>query len=105
MKNWGEIKDDPRGPYKENSQIRFKTSILRTSLCGYSGRYIPVKRPITITKRRADATTRKGDERDKAVISKNCGSFTKYIKEKENVQVDDAHEIDIVMPMYNLNQI
>ena len=104
-KNWGEINDDSRGPYNENSQIKFKTSILRTSLWDYSSRYILVKRPITITGRGTDAAARKGDERDKAVIFKNCGPFTKYIREMKNTQGDDAHEIDIVMPMYNLNQI
>ena len=104
-KNWSEINDDLRGPYNENSQVKFKTSILRTSLWDYSGRYILVKRPITITRRGTDAAARKRDERDKAVIFKNCGPFTKYIREMKNTQVDDAHEIDTVMPMYDLNQI
>ena len=58
-KNWGEINYDLRGPYNENSQIKFKTSILRTSLWDYSGRYILVKRPITITGRGTDTTARK----------------------------------------------
>ena len=62
-KNWVDKNDDPRGPYNENSQIRFKTLILRTSLFDYSGRYILVKRPITITGRGTDAAVRKGDER------------------------------------------
>ena len=30
--NWVEINDDTRGTYKTNSQIRFKTSMLKSSL-------------------------------------------------------------------------
>ena len=34
-KNWFEINDNPRGTYNINSQIKFKTSILMSSLCDY----------------------------------------------------------------------
>ena len=36
------------------------------------------------------------------VIFKNCASFTNFIIRINNTQVDDAHDIDIVMPMYDL---
>ena len=42
-KNWVEINDDVRGIYSSNKQIRFKTSMLRSSLCDYSDAYIFVK--------------------------------------------------------------
>ena len=32
-KNWAEINDDVRGMYNTNSQIKFKTSMLKSSLC------------------------------------------------------------------------
>ena len=32
QKNWVEINDDVRGVYSPNKQIRFKTSMLRSSL-------------------------------------------------------------------------
>ena len=35
-----EINDESRGTYNTNSQIRFKTSMLRSSLCDYSDAYI-----------------------------------------------------------------
>ena len=35
-KNWIEINDDSHGMYNTNSQIKFKTSMLRSSLCDYS---------------------------------------------------------------------
>ena len=48
-KNWVEINDDSLGTYNTNSQIRFKTSILRTSLCDYSDVYVLVSGTKTIT--------------------------------------------------------
>ena len=47
-KNWVEINDQSRGMYNINSQIRFKTSMLRSSLCNYSDAYILVKGTITV---------------------------------------------------------
>ena len=42
-KNWAEINDDVRGVYSPNKQSRFKTSMLRSSLCDYSDAYILVQ--------------------------------------------------------------
>ena len=42
-KNWVEINDDIRGEYSPNKQIRFQTSMLRSSLCDYSDAYVLVK--------------------------------------------------------------
>ena len=38
-KFWVEINDDSRGTRNTNSQIKFKTSMLRSSLCDYSDAY------------------------------------------------------------------
>ena len=40
--------------------------------------------------------------RDKGVAFKNCAPFTNCISEINNTQGDNAKDIDIVMPMYNL---
>ena len=53
-KNWVEINDDVRGVYSPNKQIRFKTSMLRSSLCDYSDAYILVKGNITVNNIAAD---------------------------------------------------
>ena len=42
-RNWAEINNDIRGAYSLNKQIRFKTAMLRSSLCDYSDAYILVK--------------------------------------------------------------
>ena len=41
-KNWVEINDESRGRYNTNSQIKFKTAMLKSSLCDYSDAYIHV---------------------------------------------------------------
>ena len=42
-RNWIEINDESRGVYNVNSQIKFKTKMLKSSLCDYSDAYILVK--------------------------------------------------------------
>ena len=100
-KNWVEINDESRGIYNVNSKIKFKTTLLKSSLCDYSDAYIFVKGKITITGRGADAAARQADETYKGVVFKNCVPFTNCIVEINNTQVDNAKDIDIVMPMYN----
>ena len=64
-KNWVEINDDSRGAYNVNSQINFKTTMLKPSLSDYRDVYILVKGKITIIGRGADAAAIQADERDK----------------------------------------
>ena len=101
-RNWVEINDESRGAYNVNSKIKFKTTILKSSLCDYSDAYILVKGTIAINGRGADAAARQADERDKGVAFKNCAPFINCISEINNTQIDNAKDIDIVMPMYNL---
>ena len=42
-KNWVEINDESRGADNANNQIKFKTTMLKSSLCDYSDVYILVK--------------------------------------------------------------
>ena len=48
-KNLVEINDDARGTWNKDSQIKFKTSMLKSGLCSYSDAYILVKGSLTIT--------------------------------------------------------
>ena len=101
-KNWVEVNDESRGTYNVNSQIKFKITMLKSSLCDYSDAYILVKEKITITGEGADAAARQADERDKGVVFTNCAPFTICISEINNTQIDNCKDIDIIMPMYNL---
>ena len=61
-KNLIEINDQSRGVSNTNSDIRFKTTILKSSLWDYSDANILVKGRITITGAGADAAARQADE-------------------------------------------
>ena len=102
IKNWVEINDESRGTYNDDKQIRFKTTMLKSSLCEYSDAYIIVKGKITITGAGPNAAGRQADERDKGVAFKNCAPFTACKSNINNIEIDDCQDIDIIMPMYNL---
>ena len=100
-RDWIEINDDIRGAYSPNKQVRFKTAMLRSSLCDFSGAYILVKGNITVNNT-ADADADASNNNNKKVIFISCVSFTNCISKIINTQTDNAEYIDIVMPMYNL---
>ena len=102
IKNWVEINNESRGTYNVNSRIKFKTTMLKSSLCDYSDAYILIIGKITITGAGDDAAARQADERDKSVAFKTCAPFINCISEMNNTQVDNAKDLDIGMPTYNL---
>ena len=65
-RNWVEINDEARGTYSHNKQIKFKTSMLRSSLCDYSDGYILVRGNITVNNAAADVAP--ANNTDKKVI-------------------------------------
>ena len=99
-RNWVGINDELRGAYNVNSQIKFKTTMLKSSLCDYSDAYILVKGTITVNNTAAQGAA--ANYTNKKVIFKNCAPFTNCISEINNTQIDNAKDIDIVMPMHNL---
>ena len=99
-RNWVEINDEVRGTYFHNKQIKFKTSMLRSSLCDYSDAYILAKGNITVNNTAADSAA--ANNTNKKVIFKNCAPFTNCISKINNTQIDIAEYNDIIMPMYNL---
>ena len=98
-RNWVEINDESRGTYTSND-FKFKTTILRSNLCDYADAYI--KGTITITGVGNDDAAKRLDERNKGAIFKNCAPFPKCISRINNADIDNAKDIYIVMPMYNL---
>ena len=42
------------------------------------------------------------DERNKAIIFKNCAPFTDCISEIRNTRKDNSKDMDVVMPMNDL---
>ena len=94
-KVWVKIHDESRGTYNTNCQIKFKTTMLKSSLCDYSDVYIFVKGTIAVNNIAATGTD--ANNANKKVIFKNCAPFTNYISEINNTQVHDTKDIDIVM--------
>ena len=95
-----EINDESRGTYNVNSQTKFKTTMLKSSLCDYIDSYILAKGTISVNNTAADGAA--VNNTNKKVIFKNCAPFTNCISEINNTQIDNAKDIDIVMPMNNL---
>ena len=108
-RHWVEINDESRGDYNDddsnnnddnNNNIKFKTTMMRSSLYDYSDSYILVKGTIPVPNMTAAGAA--VNNTNKKVVFKNCVPFTSCIIEINNKQVDYAEDIDILMPMYNL---
>ena len=76
-------------------EIRIKTSMLRSDLCAFSDAYIVVKGVIPVT-------YPNNAKRHKAVTFKNNAPFINCISKIIGVKIDNAEDLDVVMPMYNL---
>ena len=89
--------------YNENKSIRFKTPMLRSSLCDYSDAYILVKGTIMITAPGDDnGANNIRDKRNRPVILKNNAPFVSCITRINGELIEDSDDLDIVMPMYNI---
>ena len=97
-KNWVETNDYVHGTCNTNTQIKFKTSMLKSSLCDYSDAYILMSGAITVPKTGAAGNP----NNRKIMMIKNCNPFTDCIGGIKYTQLDNAKDNDIVMPIYNL---
>ena len=93
--------------------------MLRLDLCDFSDAYIVVKGNITVTKKKftaddfsdptntdaiATATNNANNNAfgDKKLFFKNNAPFISCISKINGVKIDNAGDLDVVMPMYNL---
>ena len=86
--------------YNENKSIRFKTPMLRSDLCDYADAYILVNGTITVTAAAGANNIR--DKKNRKLILKNNSPFVSCITRINCELIEDADDLDIVMPMYNL---
>ena len=95
-RKWYVINDQNNTDYGDGDEngttIKFETKVIKSNLCDYSDAYILVTENITATG--GDANTR--------VAFKNCAPFSKCITQINDDYVDNADNLDIIMPMYNL---
>ena len=94
-KKWIKVYNQSEKNYNSNKEIRIKMSKLRSDLCHFSDACIVVKGNITVT----DPDNAK---RDKSVAFKNNAPFINCISKIKGVQIGNAEDLDVVMPMYNL---
>ena len=69
--------------------------MLRSDLCDFSDPYIAIKGKIIVT-------TPDNDAYDKKLAFKNNAPFVSCISKINNTLIDNAEDLDITMPMYNL---
>ena len=87
-RKWSIVNDRSNSNYGLENEIIYDTEVLKSTLCGFSDGYI-----LVITVIAAPATQ---------VSFKNCAPFTKCIPKIYGNTIDDAEDLDLVMPMYNL---
>ena len=94
-----EIFDQSNATYNKNKDIRFKTSQLRNDLCDFNDVYIVVTGKIT-------AANPDPDDNDilyeRELAFKNSAPFFNCTLKINTQLIEDAQDLDIVMPMYNL---
>ena len=93
---WTEVNDLLSSQYYVNKNIWFQTPMIRSDLCDYCDAYIVVKGRINITG--TDNTNR----RNKKLIFQKNAPFSSCITKINNSLVDNAGDLDFVVPMYNL---
>ena len=72
--------------------------MLRSNWYDYSNTYTLVKGTIAIAAQAGDNE----NNANKRLVFKNCASFTDWISEINNTQIDNGKHIDVIMQMYNL---
>ena len=121
-KRWVEVYDQSQENYNPNKEIRIKTSMLRSDLCHFSDVYIVVKGNVTVTKKtftaddieapdstaaNATATNTANDNAfgEKKLVFKNNAPFINCISKINDVKIDNAEDLDVVMPIIYLNTV
>ena len=95
-KKWIEVYDQSEKNYNPNKEIRIKTSMLRSDLCDFNDVYIVVKGDIAL---QGDNDANK---RNKILAFKNNSPFINGISKINGVKIDNAEDLDVVIPMDNL---
>ena len=94
---WIEIFDRSNGTYNPNKDIRFKTPQIRYDLCDFNDAYIVVTGKITATNPGNNA-----NEYNRKVALKSSVPFFNCVLKINNQLIEDAQDLDVVMPMFNL---
>ena len=95
-KKWIEVYDQSEKNDNVSKEIRIKTPMLRSDLCDFRDAYIVVKGDITLQ------NNNNANKRNKNLVFKNNAPFINCITKINGKKTDNAEDLDVVMPMYNL---
>ena len=73
--------------------------MLRSGLCECNDAYILMSGTVTVAVLAAG-----GGNNNIQVAFKTCARFTNCIREMNNTQINNAKDIDVVMPIHNLTE-
>ena len=90
-RRWNIANNNSKSNYAAANEITYNTEMLKSNLCDYNDDYILVTGNITVI---AAPQTQ--------VEFKNCGRFTKWITKIDGTTIDDAEDLNLVMPVHNL---
>ena len=99
---WIEIFDQSNGSCNLNIDLKFKTPPLTSDLCNFNEAYIVVTGKIKATGANFPNIELPGDRYTKKVSLKNSAPFFNFISKINSQLIEDAQDLDIVTPMYNL---
>ena len=94
-KKWIEVYDRSEKSHNSNKEIIIKTPSLRSDLCDFSDAYIVAKGDITLE------GNNNANKRNKNILFKNNAPFINCITKINGIKIDNAEDLDVVMPMYN----
>ena len=90
-KKWNIVNDQSNTNYNVGNENIYNAEVLKSNLCDYSDVYILVRGDITVIRHQVTQ-----------VAFKSCAPFINCITKIDGTTIDDAEDLDLVMPMYNL---
>ena len=93
---WIKVYNQSEINYSPNKEIRIKTLMLRSDLCDFRDTYIVVEGGITLE------GDNDADKQNKNLAFKNNVPFINCISKINGVKIDNAEDLDVVIPIYNL---
>ena len=95
-KKWIEVYDQSRGNCNVKKEIRIKTSMLKSDSCDFNDAYMFVKGDVTLE------GDNDANKQNKNLAFKNNAPFINCISKINNIKIDNAEDLDVVISMYNL---
>ena len=90
-RKWNIFNDQSNANYDVGNEIIYNTEVLKSNFCDYNDAYILVRGNITIIGYQVTQ-----------IAFKNCAPFIKCITKIDGTIIDNAEDLDSVMPMHNL---